>query len=432
MLYNNHIFNADLHFHSPYSAAVSKNMSIPLLSKEAKIKGLNLLTSADILHPKWQQHIKENLMESNETYFYKEDKDLPPEKKTYFILGTEVESKNRVHHLLYFRNLEQVNNFKKRIIKYSMDMDKYGGGRPRLNLTSEQLLNYCLDSDVIIGPAHAFTPYFGIFAHYNSLRQAYGKNYKKIKFIELGLSADTQSANTIPELKTTKFFSFSDSHSPYSFRIGREYVQMVLEKPNFQSLLDLLSDRKNNKINYNVGFNPEEGKYNKTACKNCGQTYELEEAIRNNFRCPLCKGTIKKGVSDKIKELAMEQGNKNLEQMAKRPEYKYLMPLAQVVQIALKKKNIQHREVIEMYNRFIRENTEIDVMLHMPENKLKNINPLISKYIMAFRKNLVVFKPGGAGYYGVPYICFSEEEKNKMVEKIKKESRLKYIQKTLF
>jgi len=425
-------YNVDLHIHSPYAAAVSKNMSMSVLAKEAKLKGLHVLGTGDILHPKWLEHVKENLIEEDNCFYFKEDKEK--QEKTYFILTTELETKGRVHHLLLFKDFEQVSKFKKEILNYSSDMNSYGGGRPRLSIGPDKLLDICVRHDVLMGPAHAFTPYFGIYAANNSLKEAYGKNHKQIKFIELGLSADTLSANIIPELKDKKFFSFSDAHSPNSYRIGREFVCMQLEKPNFESINKLLNDDKENKILFNVGYNPKEGKYNKTACKSCKQIYSLEDAIKYKWRCISCKGIIKKGVEDRIKEIAILQENKENIQIIFRPEYKYLIPLAQIIQMVLNKKTIYDSAVLNKYEEMLKDHKEIDIMLNVPKEDLEKINETIAKYIMSFRKDLVVFRAGGAGHYGVPFICFSEsEKKEKELEILKEqESKEKSIQKTLF
>ncbi len=427
------IYNSDLHYHSPYAAACAKNISIPILAREAKKKGLNLLTSADILHSKWYEHVKENLVKDKDgTFFFKEDKDLPENKRTNFLLGCEVETVMRVHHLLYFKDFEHVDLFKIEFNKYKKGPEKYGDGRPRIPIDAEQLIDICKELDVPIGPAHAFTPYFGVYSHFDTLKEAYGKNYKYIKFIELGLSADSRIANKIPDLSGINFFSFSDSHSPMSYRIGREYVAMNLDAPNFDSFLNLLNKKKENKIEYNVGFNPNEGKYNRTACRVCSQIHSIDQAEKNNWRCIKCKGIVKKGVADRVIEIARLQGNKELKDIDKRPEYKYLIPLAQVIQLALKEKNIDSKNVIEKYELFIKENTEIGVMLNLSEDELNRIDKEITKYILAFRKDLVVFKPGGAGFYGVPFICFSEQEKIKKQKEIDEETKIKIEQKTLF
>jgi uncharacterized protein (TIGR00375 family) len=301
-----------------------------------------------------------------------------------------------------------------------------------MKFTCEQLLEYSLDYDVLVGPAHAFTPYFGVYAHYDSLKEAYGKNYKQIKFVELGLSADTQLANIIPELKDVLFFSFSDAHSASSYRVGREYVCCNLEKPNYASIKDLLNNKKENKIVYNVGYDPQEGKYHRTACKNCKQIYTLSQAINNNYRCALCKGVIKKGVKETVHEIAEKQGNLNHTQITKRPPYKHLIPLAEIIQIYLNKKVISHKDVLEKYNQFVSKYTEIDVMFNVSYENLEKIDVNITKYIKAFREDLVVFYPGGAGKQGTPVICFNELEKKQTQEKINKEIELKAIQKKLF
>ncbi|MFH0905955.1 MAG: endonuclease Q family protein, partial [archaeon] len=366
------IYNIDLHIHSPYSAAVSKNMSIPLLATEAKKKGLDIIVTADILHPKWLTHVKDNLiLDSSNCFVYKDD--LNSKLKTYFILGVEVEVKFRVHHLLYFRDFEQVESFRKKIEKYSSDINKYGGGRPRLSIDSKELLDLAIEENIIIGPAHAFTPYFGIYAHYNSLRQAYGENYKYVKFIELGLSADSALANKIPDLSEIKFFCFSDSHSAASYRIGREYIKAKLEKPNFDSLKNLLeaSNSKENYIIENIGYNPLEGKYNQSACSSCHQLYTLDQANNFNWKCALCKKSIKKGVSDRIKEVAIFQGNcENIDINKNRPPYIYLMPLLQVIQLALKQKNALHKSVLEKYELFIKNYSEIEIMQRLDKQTL--------------------------------------------------------------
>lgn len=425
-------YNIDLHIHSPYATGVSKNMSIPELAKEAKFKGLDILGTGDILHPEWFEHIKENLKEEKNCYYYKEDKIEDKDKRTYFILSTEVETKGRVHHLLFFKDYSQVLEFRKEISKYSSDMAVYGGGRPRLSIGPEELLNICVKHKVLIGPAHGFTPYFGIYANNDSLKETYGKNHKEIKFMELGLSADTKSANTIPELKEIKFFSFSDAHSPNSYRIGREFVAVEMEKPNFESLRDLLHDKGHNYIIFNVGYNPQEGKYNRTACKECKKIYKLEDAEKNNWRCLKCRGVLKKGVEDRIKEIARMQGNTEFKQITERPEYKYLIPLAQILQTEMGKKEIYHKDVVEKYETIISKYTELEVMLKLSEEELKKIDIDVAKLIMAFRRGFVVFRPGGAGYYGVPFICFSEEEKQKKEQEILKEQEIKFVQKTLF
>jgi PHP family Zn ribbon phosphoesterase len=63
---------ADLHIHSCYSRACSKDLSFPSLVKWAKIKGLNLLGTGDFSHPKWIEEIKKLKSNGKGFYFYED------------------------------------------------------------------------------------------------------------------------------------------------------------------------------------------------------------------------------------------------------------------------------------------------------------------------------------------------------------------------
>jgi PHP family Zn ribbon phosphoesterase len=145
-----------------------------------------------------------------------------------------------------------------------------------------------------------------------------------------------------------------------------------------------------------------------------------------------CRGILKKGVSDRIKEIAKLQENLELKQIATRPEYKYLIPLAQIIQFKIGKGELYNKRVLEKYTKLITKYKEIEIMLELPEDKLKELDEDIAKLVMAFRNGLVVFRPGGGGHYGVPFICFSQDEKQKKLEEILKEQEIPFVQKTLF
>jgi enolase len=72
---------ADLHLHSHYSRATSKEMNVLDLSKYAKYKGLNLLGTGDFTHPKWLAELKEKLKPSGEGLYEYDG--------TYYVLKNE-------------------------------------------------------------------------------------------------------------------------------------------------------------------------------------------------------------------------------------------------------------------------------------------------------------------------------------------------------
>jgi len=59
---------SDLHIHSRFSRACSKNITFENLVKWAKVKGLDLLGTGDFTHPVWLEEIKK--LEHNGKGFY--------------------------------------------------------------------------------------------------------------------------------------------------------------------------------------------------------------------------------------------------------------------------------------------------------------------------------------------------------------------------
>ena len=53
---------ADLHLHSRYAYACSKNLSLSNIASAAKTKGIGLLSTADFTHPAWLAELEANLV----------------------------------------------------------------------------------------------------------------------------------------------------------------------------------------------------------------------------------------------------------------------------------------------------------------------------------------------------------------------------------
>ena len=54
-------FFADLHVHSRYSRATSKDIYPETLAAWARAKGLTVVGSGDITHPTWLEELRENM-----------------------------------------------------------------------------------------------------------------------------------------------------------------------------------------------------------------------------------------------------------------------------------------------------------------------------------------------------------------------------------
>ena len=125
-------FIADLHIHSKYSRACSKDLTISNLVKWAKIKGLNLLGTGDFTHPIWFEEIK-NLKEKKGFYYHE---DFP------FVISGEISliysqdgKGRRVHLVILVPSLniaEKINSYLDS--KGRRDYD----GRPIFGISCEQ------------------------------------------------------------------------------------------------------------------------------------------------------------------------------------------------------------------------------------------------------------------------------------------------------
>ncbi len=409
-------FNADLHFHGLYSGGVSKNMLLPVIAEQAKLKGLDICSTADITHAKWLEHVKQELVEESNGVFKHKQFD------TFFIVGTEVECMNRIHHLIFFPDIAAAEKFREQLKPHAL-LDCFGCGRPRVRLTAEQVAQKAVDCGAIIGPAHAFTPYFSVYAHFDSVQTAYGSMGKEINFIELGLSADSYFADLIKENHNYQFLTASDSHPPWPYRIGREFIRLKMKEPSFKELRKALEEKEEARITLNVGLDPREGKYHMTACSKCFAQYALDDAVKLKWNCPECKGAIKRGVRDRILMLAdfKEETHPKF-----RPPYMHSVPLAEIIQIALDVEGINTTTVQSMWRDFVeRFGNEINALVDAPIAELSEVNPRVAQKISAFRNGWVHYIAGGGGNYGKPVICNSKEEFEKKGAELLQEQKEK-------
>lgn len=378
------LINADLHIHSKYSMATSPKMDLPTLATESRKKGIQLVATGDCLHPKWLAEIK-TLKEENG--IFKQD-------NTNFILTTEVEDINQVHHLLIVPSVSKAEELYEFMKPHSKDIDS--DGRPGVRLGAEDIAEAAISAGALIGPAHAFTPWTAMYAYHNSIKECYGDMADHIYFLELGLSADTSYADRITELQCLTFLTNSDAHSPYVNKLAREFNRFKMEDVSFDELKMAIIREKGRGPVLNVGMPPEEGKYNESACIRCFKHYTIRESLMKNWKCS-CKGTIKKGVKDRINELASYTEPKY---PAHRPKYVHIIPLSEIIAKALgigpNTKGVQAiwKALIDKYG------TEVCVLIDADINN-SGIDERVIGAINAFKEGKVKVSPGGGGQYGM-------------------------------
>ncbi len=374
------IINADLHVHGKYSMATSKNMTPKTMAHEAQKKGLNLIATGDALHSKWLRLLEETLIPYNDTGIYTTEN-----TKTKFITTVEVEDNQRIHHLIIIPSIETAWQMRDEFKAKDIDAD----GRPKLRMNAQEIMDITLRYDCMIGPAHIFTPWTGIYKSYDTIRECYDA---RPDFVELGLSSDTYLADAIKELHDYTYLTNSDSHSPWPHRMGREFNRIEVEKLSYKSLYMAI---KNNTITENYGINPNMGKYHETGCTRCYRIYTIREAQKRNMKCT-CGGRIKKGVKARIDELATPE-KKNPEN---RPPYRYILPLAQLLS-TLYNRGITTKYVQTRYDTLIREHdNEIEVLINTPISQIKKDDRELAKVIESYRTNSLEIEPGRGGQYG--------------------------------
>ncbi len=384
--------DCDFHIHGKYSAATSKNMVFEIISKQALLKGLDVVGTGDALHNLWLKEIVD--MRTGDGTFELNG--------CNFVITTEVEDNRRVHHLLFFPDTSSVEELREVLSKHSNDLDR--DGRPHIHLSGEEIAELCAESDVMIGPSHAFVPWTSVYKEYDSLKECYGD--RDIPYLELGLSADTHSADFIGELRDITFLTNSDAHSPWPHRLGREFNRLSLEEINYDEIKKAIKREGGRRIELNVGLDPRLGKYHRTSCIKCYTHYDLDGVKKLGRRCLNCGGTVKNGVYERIRELASYDEPKHPEH---RPRYLRIAPLAELLSQALGVKNVYSNKIQSSWNELVQKfGSEIDVLVDVPTADLEEVNLKIARVISLYRGERFKIIEGGGGQYG--RIIFDEDE----------------------
>ncbi|MDW8022117.1 MAG: endonuclease Q family protein, partial [Nitrososphaerota archaeon] len=350
---------ADLHIHSKYSGATSERMNIPELVTFAEVKGLNLLGTGDALHPIWLSELRRDL-EQTEGGLYKPKTG----REIYFIPQVEVatiheyEGKaRRIHHVILMPSLDVAEQLSDELKKFG---DIAVDGRPILNMHPAELIEIVmsLDNTNLVFPAHIWTPWWSIFGAnggVDKMEECYGEEVKRIHAIETGLSSDPPMNWRVSWLNKYTILSFSDSHSPYPYRLGREATVFELESLTYENLYDAIVEKRiGNRVELTIEVPPAYGKYHWSGHRKCGVgPLPPEEAKRMKYKCPVCGKMLTKGVDDRVEELAdMPNGH--------RPEdaqdFTHLLPLQELIALSMgiaSEMNLNSKKIWSIYEKLV-------------------------------------------------------------------------------
>ncbi|MBU5557513.1 MAG: endonuclease Q family protein [Candidatus Aenigmarchaeota archaeon] len=401
---------ADLHIHSHFSRATSKDMNIANLEKYGLMKGVNLIGCGDFTHPAWLAELKSVLKPVDDSGFFNYK-----DKNMLFALSAEISliysqdgKLRKIHNVLLapsFEIVEQINEW----------LGKYGNlsadGRPVFGkITCPELVEAMMQisKDIMVIPAHAWTPWFSLFGSmsgFDSIDDCFQDQIKNIFAIETGLSSDPAMNWRLSQLDRFALVSNSDCHSYYPWRLGRE-ANVFEIKPTYTELVNAIKNKDPKRFLFTIETDPKYGKYHWDGHRFCNVVMSPKEALARKNTCPVCGRQLTIGVEHRVEELA------------DRPEgfvpkgaipFKSLLPLSELIG-GLYNMQPFSKKVFEIYSKLMKAfGNEFTVLLDVPEERLKAVvDEKIVTAIMRNRCGQIIVRPGYDGIYGVPVFEASE------------------------
>ncbi|UWZ44958.1 UvrD-helicase domain-containing protein [Dactylosporangium matsuzakiense] len=408
-------FVADLHIHSRYSRACSRDLSIETLTWWARRKGIALLGTGDFTHPAWFDHLREALVPAEPgLYRLHPDREadilrrLPArlgvaEAGARFMLSVEIstiykrgERTRKVHHLIYQPDFEAVERFNTALGRVG---NLGSDGRPILGLDSRDLLEITLEAspDGFLVPAHIWTPWFsalGSKSGFDAIADCYADLAEHIFAVETGLSSDPEMNWRVSSLDRYRLVSNSDAHSAPA--LARE-ATLLRGELSYVGVRDML--RTGDGLVGTLEFFPEEGKYHADGHRACDVNWPPARTREAQGRCPECGKPLTVGVLHRVEELAdrpegyIPAGAPNVTHLIQLHEI-----LGEINGVGPKSKTVD-----EKLSALVAElGSELSILRSVPiEDIARAGGELLGEGIARLRRGEVHRTPGYDGEYGV-------------------------------
>lgn len=419
----------DLHTHSHYSRATSKNSTLEGLYYWGKLKGIHVIGTGDFTHPKWFAELRDKLEPAEPGLFVLKpelaqpiDASLPPsvrDQPIRFVPTVEIatiykkgERVRKLHQLIIMPGFEGVSELNARLERIG---NLKADGRPILGLDSKELLRHAMESDEqsLYIPAHIWTPWFGMFGSksgFDSIQEAYEELAPHIKAIETGLSSDPAMNRSVENLDGIAITSHSDAHSPQ--KLGREATVVKAEL----SYAEIIGGIKANddRLVGTIEFFPEEGKYHADGHRACNIRFTPEETQAHAGICPVCGKPLVVGVNNRISNLATRSHN-DAAKRTKRVEY--IIPLSEIIAELAGSKSTSGKAVLATYHDVLsRLGSEFSVLRTVPIEAVNEAGyPLLARAIERMRQGDVLRDPGFDGIYGTIKVFKNDQERQSML-----------------
>lgn len=422
----------DLHIHSHYSRATSKDCTFEGLYKWGKLKGIHVIGTGDFTHPAWFEEMRAKLESAEPGLFKLKDEFaapidalLPPSVRNQqirFVPTVEIASiyskggkVRKVHQLVVLPGFEAVSELNARLERIG---NLKADGRPILGIDAKELLRHALEvnPDALYIPAHIWTPWFGMFGSksgFDSIEEAYEELAPEIKIIETGLSSDPAMNWRVAHLDNIAITSHSDAHSPQ--KLGRE-ATIVRTDLTYDAIASTLKSNDERMVG-TIEFFPEEGKYHADGHRACNVRFTPEETAAHGGICPVCGKPLVVGVDNRVAELASRPPG----HQPKNPKHvNYIIPLAEIIAELKGAKSASSKAVTAEYHEVIdRLGNEFDVLRTVPLEAIDAAGfKLLAHAIGKLRSGDVVRDPGYDGLYGTIKVFKNADERTAITSQL--------------
>ena len=413
---------ADIHLHSRWSRATSRDLTPENLHRWSMLKGISVVGSADFTHPEWLTELKDKLVAAEDGLFQLNselldpiEESVPPacRREVRFLLSVEISSiykKNgrtrKVHNVVCLPSFAAVDELNRRLGAIG---NLKSDGRPILGLDSRDLLDICLEAcpEVLFIPAHIWTPHFAVLgasSGFDSLEECFEDLLPHIFAVETGLSSDPPMNSRLSALDGYAVVSNSDAHS--APKLGREATCFDTEL-SYAAMVAALKTRDPARFTGTIEFYPEQGKYHLDGHRKCGVCTTPSQTMSADGLCPTCGKKLTVGVLHRVEALADRAEDE--ETPVTRP-FEYLIPLDEVigscVGVGPKSKRVQgiYHDLLQQLG------PELDILRHVtPERIAACGQPLVAEGVRRMRAGQVAIAAGYDGEYGVAQV-FTDDE----------------------
>lgn len=400
-------FIADLHIHSRFSLATSRDLNLERLWQWGQLKGIRVIGTGDCTHPGWLDELESNLVPDGSGLLRLREEPPPslvPEScraELSFLLSGEIsciyrkEGRTRkVHCLILLPDLAAAHRLNLQLARIG---NLGSDGRPILKLDARELLAMLLDAspEALLIPAHAWTPHFsvfGAFSGFDSLYDCFGDLTPHVHAIETGLSSDPAMNWRLSALDGITLISNSDAHS--AAKLGREATVFDTEL-SFRGIRDGIA--KGSGVASTIEFFPEQGKYHADGHRCCGVRLTPAQSVACGFRCPACGGKLTMGVLHRLEMLADRAEGARPEHA---PPFTSVIPLLDMIGGALGVGCASKRAQALYFELLTRIGNEFRVLLEAPLEEIAASSPPLARGIGRMRRGEVEIDPGYDGKFG--------------------------------